>query len=546
MGVGLILFLVPLQSVKASPDVPWSDCAWFDIGCILWKAFEYIITFPLRIVVFIAVLVLSLNALGAGVLFSLMTALLTWMMKIFIQVPIIYNMPMVQEGWTFCRDFVNMFFILLLVFIGLSTILKIRDYEAKKTLPRLIIIALLVNFSPVIVGFIVDISNIVTNFFIGNVGNLAGLADLLTGPGGITNYIITAGEQILTGPTDQFLVNAPGFIIYGIVLIVFFLYASWIYFLFTLIFLLRVVYLWMLTILAPIAFLSYVLPPTKWAKKIFPSILHWDEWWEKLIQWAIVGIPMGFFLYLANYLSKPGLVGALFKNTAPSGLDEAFTNLITNTLGPTVALLLLHQGYKISKAAMPEAAKGIMEGVKKVGTFATAVGITAATAGAGAGAAAGLLGKATTGAQILEKYAGRVPLLGKPLKYGIARPISWATRGMEMAAAPPLLKYAAKTRRVQIPEGFEEMSPIEQAQLTKVQLTGAGKLRLGWKMAELETLGKVPGKVGEELRERMIVEAEKLAENPYYRKEVGKIIDVLPDKITQKLVIDYEMDDNAK
>lgn len=542
IGVGLILFLVPIQSVKASPDVPWSDCAWFDVGCILWRAFEYIITFPLRIVIFIAVLLLSLIALGTGVLFSLITALLTWMMGAFMQVPIIYNMPMVQAGWTFCRDFANMFFILLLAFIGLSTILKLKEYESKKTLPRLIMIALLVNFSPVIVGFIIDSANLVTNFFIGNVGNLAGLASLLRGDGGITNHILTAGNLILTGPTDEFLINAPGFLIYGIALIVFFLYASWIYFLFTLIFLLRIVYLWMFTILAPIAFLSYVLPPNKWAKKIFPSILHWDEWWERLIQWAIVGIPMGFFLYLANYLL--GLdIETIFPVSELGGLEQSFIDLVTKTLGPTVALLLLHRGYKISKEAMPEAAKGIIEGVKKVGAFATATGIAAATTGAGAGATAGLLGKAAAGAKKLEGFVGKTPIIGKALKYGIAKPISWATRGVEIAAAPSLLKYAAKTRRIEMPSEFEKMSSAGQEQFVRAHaLTPEAKVQYGYKMADLGTLDKTD----EGFQKDIFENAKGLADSPYYKKEVAKIMDFLPDKITQKMAIDFEVGDEAK
>jgi len=536
IGMGLILSLTPSHFAYAA----W----WDDLIKAVWNLPAYILSIPLRIVVFGAVLMLGLIALGASVLFSLITALLTWMMGVFMQVPIFYNMPMVQAGWTFCRDFANMFFVLLLAFIGLSTILKLKEYESKKTLPRLIMIALLVNFSPVIVGFVVDISNIITNFFITNVGNLGGLAGTLTGSGSITDYMWDGINLCLNPLTDTntFMTQAPGYLIYGIALIVFFLYASWIYFLFTLIFLLRVIYLWMLTILAPIAFLSYVPPPTKWVKKLFPSILHWDEWWERLIQWAIVGIPMGFFLYLANYLL--GLdVGTIFSVSELGGLEQSFIDLITNTLGPTVALLLLHQGYKISKDAMPEAAKGIIEGVKKVGAMATAVGITAVTAGAGAGAAAGVLGKTAAGAQRLEAFMGKVPIIGKPLKYGVGKPISWATRGMEMAAAPSLLKYAAKTRRVTMPDEFDKMSPAEQEQHVRARpLTPQARIQYGYKMADLGTLDKT----NKDFQEKIAEDAKGLAESPYYKKEVAKIMGFLPDKITQKMAIDFEVGDEAK
>ena len=79
----------------------------------------------------------------------------------------------VTIGWTLVRDLTNMFFILIVVAIGLATALRIKDYEAKKTIPILIAIALLINFTPVICGVIIDGSNIVMNFFLG--GEATGL-----------------------------------------------------------------------------------------------------------------------------------------------------------------------------------------------------------------------------------------------------------------------------------------------------------------------------------------------------------------------------------
>ncbi|GAI48319.1 unnamed protein product, partial [marine sediment metagenome] len=71
-------------------------------------------------------------------------------------------------GWALTRDLANIGFVIILVIIGLATALKIREYQWQKTLPLLIGIALLINFTPVILGLIVDASNIMMHFFLGD------------------------------------------------------------------------------------------------------------------------------------------------------------------------------------------------------------------------------------------------------------------------------------------------------------------------------------------------------------------------------------------
>jgi hypothetical protein len=77
----------------------------------------------------------------------------------------------VDIGWQVTRNFANLGFVLALLWIGLATALKLSEYEAKKSLPRLILMILLVNFSPVICGVVVDAANIVMNFFLGAIGD---------------------------------------------------------------------------------------------------------------------------------------------------------------------------------------------------------------------------------------------------------------------------------------------------------------------------------------------------------------------------------------
>ena len=78
--------------------------------------------------------------------------------------PIITS-AIVQAGWTTMRDFANMFFLLILLAIALSYIL-FPSFPAKQALPKLLIVALLINFSLPITGIFLDASNVFTNHFL--------------------------------------------------------------------------------------------------------------------------------------------------------------------------------------------------------------------------------------------------------------------------------------------------------------------------------------------------------------------------------------------
>ncbi len=91
------------------------------------------------------------------------------------------NSP-VYQVWAYMRNLANICFIIFLLVIIYSQItgLGINNYGIKKSLPRLIITAIIVNFSFLFCAIAVDISNIIGN----------GLKDLLAG---ITDSAISTG-----------------------------------------------------------------------------------------------------------------------------------------------------------------------------------------------------------------------------------------------------------------------------------------------------------------------------------------------------------------
>ena len=65
----------------------------------------------------------------------------------------------IETGWTVFRDLANIAIIGMFTFIAIGTILGSTDYGAKKLLSRVLIIAILINFSLLFCKLIIDASN---------------------------------------------------------------------------------------------------------------------------------------------------------------------------------------------------------------------------------------------------------------------------------------------------------------------------------------------------------------------------------------------------
>ncbi len=230
----------------------------------------------------------------SAVFLTFAESLLKWVISPdFISVKFTDN-PVVNIGWTTVRDFTNMFFILILVIIALGTSLRIKEYEIKKILPTLILIAVLINFTPVICGFIIDASNITMNTFLE--GELTS-ADFDEFGKTIDAEIALISKDVKAGVKIQ----------RAIMLILFNFVGAFVFLLYCLLFIIRYIALWILVIFSPIAFFCYILPQTKGV---------WSAWWKQFTQWCIIGIIGAFFIYLT---------GAVIY-----GISEAETKLVNS------------------------------------------------------------------------------------------------------------------------------------------------------------------------------------------------------------------------
>ncbi len=259
----------------------------------------------------------------------------------------------VYLGWTLTRDLTNIVFVIALVVIGLGTALRMSGYQAQKALPILIIIALLINFTPVILGLIIDASNIVTNFFIqGGFSGGTTLASQVFGQWQNTMNLVGGLKFWDPVATNEAMSAAIG----SMVLVFFNIAAAIIYLLFSLLFVFRYVALWILVILSPFAFASYILPATKQI---------WTIWWKQFIQWCLITVIATFFLYLADYLINLTARGTLkFEMEEMAGLP-GLAPIFNGVLPYLVPLALLAVGLFASLTFAPKGAESFIKAGRK-------------------------------------------------------------------------------------------------------------------------------------------------------------------------------------
>ena len=260
--------------------------------------------------------------------------------------------PFVTQGWEMIRGLTYIFIILGLIAIALATILRIESYHMKKTLPLFIIVALLINFTPMLCGLVIDASNIIMNHFL-----KGGFAEK-----GFVSLIKTEVNQLWV-PGD-----VSGTLGRGIVFVGFNIVGGLIFFLFALLFLFRYVALWMLVILSPLALFCYIFPATK---KI------WDQWLNQFIQWCFIGIPAAFTIYLANIMTDELMKEGMIEGV--SGPAKIF--------GYAVPLAFLVGGLLLSLQTGAMGGAAIIKGYKAAVRTAGSTGRQWTTAGAAALAA---------------------------------------------------------------------------------------------------------------------------------------------------------------
>jgi hypothetical protein len=419
----------------------WEDiCGYCGINPWCWVTcpLEYGFTLIFRIPVFFFALI--------GVAIALIAILLGWLI-----VPPITNTLLALSlneaiydsftgTWEVVREFSLSLVRIFLLIIGLLTIFRIREYEARKTLVSLIIAALLVSFSFPIGKKLIELGNALTNYVANKFFNVGGGENYLPNVGdiyaGLLNGLLEHFGKIweiftINGDVAKFFQkNLWIIILISISYWVFAflsIYVSFVLLALGIVFLIRLLYLVCLLIVSPIAFLTAGLR-TREIKQIFGGFLNWDGWWPTFLEWVFIGIVLmiwlgvGVKIFDALKTQVAGTTLNIDCSRAMSTQDPEVVqycndevNLIANKLLAFVpalaAAVAIHIGVKTSPGIIKQAVEGVIGAVKLVVGAALVAGTVAI------GAAAGAVG-ATKGAWEAAREAGasRLKALGSSAK----------------------------------------------------------------------------------------------------------------------------------
>lgn len=250
----------------------------------------------------------------------------------------------VNLGWTVTRDFANLFFALVLLLIAVATVLNIGpldNYTAKRILPNFIMVALFINFSKAVVGFLIDISQIIMIELWNAIGT-----------DGIKNAVMKASNLAKASNLSGLDTLALNLVI--IILIIIFIAI----FIWTVVILIvRIANLWIAIILAPLAFMSFLIP----------GLRDLYNTWIKLLQSALVTGPVLMFML---YLSV-----TIMNNGFPEMTDPS-ANLLENGALFTyilVAILLFASNAIATKAGAE--APPLLQKAAAIGTTVASFGL---------------------------------------------------------------------------------------------------------------------------------------------------------------------------
>lgn len=373
-----------------------------------------------------------------------------------------YRAEVIVTGWKLVRDISNIFFILILVWTGLSTVFGFSKVSMRSIVPQLIINALLINFSLFGARVVIDISNVTARLFYNTMSVCQGTCDykvddvtgkkILTNP----NTETTAGFKPLsakivsafdpqkifnpkilspdntsntTNNTQQgsadlqrgvssdlnsneyagyFLIVTliAAFIMFGIAKMFFgvmFMFVG------------RVVGLYMVMIFAPFAIMTRGGMPLVGDMKE----IGWKDWSSDLVKYSVLAPVFVFFLYIIYSFINSDFVQAM-------NLDKeaGFMGTVLGIVIPMfIIYMLVQQGVKIAEKYAGKAG----EMFQKFGTSAT--GMVAGTALGIATGGLGLVGRGAT--SILGKTAGTWAATNKDtnlLAGGVNKFLKWGQK----------------------------------------------------------------------------------------------------------------------
>ncbi len=223
----------------------------------------------------------------------------------------------VHVAWATIRNFANLGLIFMLLYAAAGLVFNLK-LDAKQTISYVIIVALLINFSAVLVGLVIDAANVLALgiFNLSGRGFAEKLVQLMSLPPAVNDTgIMSLGVDVAS------LFNSALAILFSLISI--FVLGT-----ISLLLIIRAVRLLILLVVSPLAFVAYTNPKTeKWGK----------EWTQMLLSDAFFA-PTVFLMIHVSLTLGSAITDALKTNPPATGAD-AFTISVFRIVIMTIFLV---------------------------------------------------------------------------------------------------------------------------------------------------------------------------------------------------------------
>lgn len=310
--------------------------------------------------------------------------------------------PTLYPIWIIVRQIISLFIVFAGLYLGLMYIMG-RSEDFKKYIPWVIIFALFVNFSYPLTRALIDVSNIVslnvyastvgTNTLTGDPNNTAGA--LIMNRLGLQGLVASAVDiKTQSKSLTDNISSTPG----ALLAVAFVLYAAYIFFMVTAIFVVRTAVLIFLTIASPILFIDSVIP-----KLGEEAVKLRKMFFEQLIVAPIFMVMLALTLkFLEVFQGKGGPLSGADGNGAISALSATNPSSVTTFFNILMMLIMLHIMLKVTKHVAGSVGQMATNAMGTVGGF----GLGLASGGAG------LLARGTLG-RVASRVAAGEGTMGK-------------------------------------------------------------------------------------------------------------------------------------
>ncbi len=278
----------------------------------------------------------------------------------------------INKAWTAIRDVANMCFIFILLYAAIKTILGLGG-ETQKLIMKVIVVAILINFSLFFTKVVIDASNVLAITFYDAIapGALSldisrGISNSLMQPLGLQNL-----WKIDTIDDKQLLVI-------GVMGTIVTMIAAFVFFAISIMFIIRYVVLIFVIILSPLAFMGFIMPElgkyrTQWQNALLGQAFFAPIYF--LLTWVVIVVAKGLPSNPENWAKIAGsAVASGAVNLPPQSSVQILVNFII-VIAFLIASLIIAKN--VSNMAGPAVS-----------------GLTKWATGAAGGASFGLAGRA--------------------------------------------------------------------------------------------------------------------------------------------------------